>query len=187
MQCDRFRLVSGCSAPHHRSPRDRRAARLLCLIGIAPAALLPVARCSVFLLLRSGKCRGRSLGCRAGDRTLRAPGTGCHDGKKESFFACGTFRSRSPRAVAFRQCTCALACMLPSSRCSNLSRPRSGRRLRRPLFLAAASPGGFAVRLVPRGLSVCFGCASQQDREALMKSAKSFCGLFGLDLNSGWN
>ena len=160
MQCDRLLLTSGCGAPHHRSPRDRRAARLFCMIGIASAALLPVARCSVLLLLRSGECRCRSLGCRAGDRTLRAPGNGCQDGKKESFFACGTFRSRSPRAVAFWQCTCALACMLPSSRCSNLSRPHSGRRLRRPLFLAAAPPGGSAVRLVPRRSSVCFGCAS---------------------------
>ena len=160
MQCDLFQLASGCSAPCPRSPRDRRAARLFSLIGIPLAALLPVARCSVGFLLHSGCCRCRSLGRRTGDRTLRAPGTGCQDGKKESFFACGTYRSRSPRAVAFRQCTGALAFMLPSSRCSNLSRPRSGRRLRRPLFLAAAPPGGSAVRLVPRGSSVRIGCAS---------------------------
>ena len=159
MQSGLFQLASGCGAPYPRSPRDRRAARLFSLIGIPPAALLPVARCSVGFLLHSGCCRCRSLGRRTGDRTLRAPGTGCQDGKKESFFACGTYRSRSPRAVAFRQCTGALAFMLPSSRCSNLSRPRSGRRLRRPLFLAAASPGGSAVRLVPRNSSVCIGCA----------------------------
>ncbi len=41
-------LASGCSSPHHRSPRDRRAARHSSLICIASAALLPVARCSVF-------------------------------------------------------------------------------------------------------------------------------------------
>ena len=129
-------------------------------MGISPAALLPVARCSVGLFLRSGCCRGRSLGCHAGDRTLRAPVAGRLRAKKNHFLPLAAFRPQAPRAVAFRQCTCALAFMLPSSRCSNLSRPRSGRRLRRPLFLAAAPPGGSAVRLVPRGSSGCIGYAS---------------------------
>lgn len=160
MQCDRLLLASGCGAPHHRSPRDRRAARLFCLIDIPSAALLPVARCSVLLLLRSGECRCRSLGRRAGDRTLRAPGTGCHDGRKESFFACGTFQSRSPRAVVPGGALARLPRHCPSPRYSSLSRPRFGRHLWRPLFLAAAPPGGSAVRLVPRRSSVCFGCAS---------------------------
>ena len=160
MQCDLLLLASGCSAPHPRSPRDRRAARLSCLIGIPSAALLPVARCSIGLLLRSGCCRGRSLGRRAGDRTLRAPVAGRLRAKKDHFLPLAAVRPQAPRAVAFRQCTGALAFMFPSSRCSNLSRPRSGRRLRRPLFLAAAPPGGSAVRLVPRVSSVCIGCAS---------------------------
>ena len=42
-----FRLASGCSIRHPRSPRERRATRKPGLIGIASAALLPVARCSV--------------------------------------------------------------------------------------------------------------------------------------------
>ena len=40
-------LASGCSVPHHRSPRDRRAARQISLVCIASAARLPVARYSV--------------------------------------------------------------------------------------------------------------------------------------------
>lgn len=119
-----------------------------------------MARCSVGLLLRSGYCRGRSLDRRTGDRTLRAPVAGRLRAKKNHFLPLAAFRPQAPRAVAFRQCTCALAVMLPSSRCSNLSRPRSGWRLRRPLFLAAAPPGGSAVRLVPRRLSGCIGYAS---------------------------
>ena len=135
-------------------------------MGISPAALLPVARCSVGLFLRSGCCRGRSLGCHAGDRTLRAPVAGRLRAKKNHFLPLAAFRPQAPRAVAFRQCTCALAFMLPSSRCSNLSRPRSGRRLRRPLFLAAAGASGGHSSLPPLRLAAPLSALCRADRPA---------------------
>ena len=98
MQCDFPQLASGCSAPHPRSSRDRRAARLFCSIDIPPAALLPVARCSVFLFLRSGKCRYRSLGRRTGDCTLRAPVAGRLRAKKNHFLPLAAVRLQTPRA-----------------------------------------------------------------------------------------
>ena len=47
------RLASGCSALYYRSPRDRRAARLISLVCIASAARLLVARCPVLSIRQS--------------------------------------------------------------------------------------------------------------------------------------
>ena len=99
------------------------------LVPCAPVALAAVETLRVSLLL--------SLGLRTGDRTLRAPGAGGQHGKKESFFACCPVRPRSPRAGTPGCALARLPWLSPSSRCSSLSRPCSGRRLRRPPFLGA--------------------------------------------------